>query len=764
MTAPVNLLLNEGRSSLQKNMLDEADKFFSKASSIEPLNDDIYYKIGLIYASYNQLSECKHYFLKAYDLNKNNSDLLYNLGLLFSVEKNTSQALRFYDEALALSPDNIEVLINKSGLLNEIKDFDGAKAAAEKALGLGSTHPETWINHGIALRNLNQPDLSLDSFEKALAISPRSGMAVFNKALSFIAMSMHNEAIQSLDQAIHIQPRHGEAYFYKALCLEKLHSLDMALTTYDQGLLFLPRDPGALVNRGNLLTKLKRHREALISYDQAIDIDPSGVAGWKNKAAALSEIKLYPQARDCYQKAYQLDPQEDYLLGDLLCTQLYLCQWDKYEELHAKLLSALAKHETVSTPFYALGLTDSIALQRNAAEGFVSDFSAKESGNIKPFSTLDKNQKIKIAYLSADFHTHAVAILTAGLFENHDRSIFEVIGLSAGPTRDDEMQLRLKNSFDQFIDVSKLSDPEIASVARELNIEIVIDLGGLTQNSRSGALKNRLAPIQIAYLGYPGTSGADYIDYLIGDHFLIPEKYRGLYSEKIIYLPYCFQVNDDQRFTPINIPNREKYNLPEVGFIFCCFNNSFKITPNIFESWMKILGQVPGSFLWLLADYPETEKNLRNEAGQRGINPDRLLFAPRLPPSQYLERYQAADVFLDTFPFNAGTTASDALWVGLPVLTLSGEAFASRMAGSQLSSLDLPELICESAEQYVERAIFLARHADKLKELRARLSDNKKIRPLFNTKLTTQYIEKAYRIALERYRKGELPTHIDICP
>lgn len=764
MTTSVNLLLDEGKSSLQKNMLDHAGLIFSKASSIDPLNDDVYYKIGLIYASYNRLSECKQYLLKAYEINQNNSDLLYNLGLLFSVEKNAQQALRFYNEALVVSPNNIEALINKSGLLNEIKQFDEARAASEKALDLGSNHLEAWINHGIALRNLNRLALSLESFDKALEVSPQSELAVFNKGLSLIALSKHQEAIYCLDQAIHLQPRHAESYFYKALCLEILHQLDMALTAYDQGLLFLPNDPDALANRGNLLTRLKRHREALISYDQAIKADPSNVGAWKNKGAALSEMKLYPEAMACYLKAYQLNPHEDYLLGDLLCTQLYLCQWNKYDELHKQLLSALAKHETVSTPFYTLGLTDSIALQRNAAECFVSDFSAKASENIEPFSTLDKNQKIKIAYLSADFHTHAVAILTAGLFENHDRNIFEVIGLSAGPTRDDEMQLRLKNAFDQFIDVSKLSDQELAKLARELNIDIAIDLGGLTQNSRSGALKNRFAPIQISYLGYPGTSGTDYVDYLIGDHFLIPEKYKELYSEKIIYLPHCFQVNDDQRFAPINIPNLEKYGLPKDGFIFCCFNNSFKITPTIFESWMKILGQVPGSFLWLLADYPETEKNLRNEASQRGIDPNRLLFAPRLPPSQYLERYQAADLFLDTFPFNAGTTASDALWVELPVLTLSGEAFASRMAGSQLSSLNLPELICESAEQYVERAIFLARHPDKLGELKVRLSDNKKMQPLFNTKQTTQDIEKAYLIALERYRKGELPTHIDICP
>ena len=350
----------------------------------------------------------------------------------------------------------------------------------------------------------------------------------------------------------------------------------------------------------------------------------------------------------------------------------------------------------------------------------------------------------------------------AGLFELHDKEKFELFAFSFGTDTKDEMKVRVSQAFDQFINVTGLSDLEVAQLSRNLGIDIAIDLKGLTQDTRLGIFSYKAAPIQVSYLGFPGTLGADYIDYLIADKTLIPAECKQHYSERIVYLPNSYQVNDRRRaIAPIQFTKPE-LGLPEDAFVFCCFNNSFKITPDVFDTWVRVLKAVDASVLWLLQDNPTAAMNLQKEAALRGLNPARLVFAKRMGLPEHLARHKMADLFLDTLPCNAHTTASDALWAGLPVLTCMGESFASRVAGSLLNAIGLPELITQTSEDYEALAIELATKPSKLQSIKAQLAANRLTTPLFDTSLFTQHIEAAYEKMYERYQADFLPEHFEV--
>ena len=352
--------------------------------------------------------------------------------------------------------------------------------------------------------------------------------------------------------------------------------------------------------------------------------------------------------------------------------------------------------------------------------------------------------------------------LAAGVFECHDKSHFDVTAISIGPDDNSEMRQRLKASFERFIDANTYSDDQIANLVRSIEVDILVDLMGFTENSRTSVLARRSAPIQVNYLGYPGTMGAQYINYIIADRIVIPENQHEFYSEKIVSLPNSYQPNDRERHVADKIFTRAKMGLPQEGFVFCCFNNNYKILPDIFDVWMRILKQVVGSVLWILETNATASTNLRNEAVARGVSAERLIFAKRMPSSEYLARHQCADLFIDTLPYNAHTTASDALWVGLPVLTCLGETFAGRVAASLLNAIHLPELITTTLEDYERLAIELATNPEKLARIKRTLADNRLTTPLFDTKLFTKHIEAAYSAMYERHKAGLAPDHIVI--
>ena len=448
----------------------------------------------------------------------------------------------------------------------------------------------------------------------------------------------------------------------------------------------------------------------------------------------------------------------DYLLGNAIHTKMYLCDWSNFHTLANQLTDKILKQQIVIMPFITLTLIDNPELQKQSAEIHIKD-KYPTSNALPNIHKYPKHQKIRIGYFSADFLNHPVSYLTAELFELHNRDQFEIIAFSFGLNTQDPMRQRLEKGFDQFIDVSEKSDTQIALLAREMEMDIALDLGGFTGGGRTGIFAMRAAPIQISYIGYLGTMGAKYFDYCVADPFLIPQDKQKFYSEKIVYIP-SYQVNDSQQVVSDKMFSREELGLPENAFVFCCFNNIYKITPTTFDSWMRILNEVNDSVLFLLDANGTATQNLKKEATSRGVDANRIVFGKHLPLPEYLSRYRIADLFLDTLPYNAGTTASDALRVGLPVLTQMGESFASRMAGSLLNAVGLPELITATQEAYESLAIELATNPKQLKVIKDKLVSNLPTSLLYNTKLFTQHIELAYQEMHQRHHGDLAPDHI----
>ena len=449
------------------------------------------------------------------------------------------------------------------------------------------------------------------------------------------------------------------------------------------------------------------------------------------------------------------------MLGYLLHTKMKICSWSGLAESLEDISKKMVANEKVTNPFPLLALNDDTFLHKKSSEIYIQ---SRYPFNLvlEPIAKRPQSQKIRVGYFSADFHNHATGYLMAELFELHDKSQFELVAFSFGPIANDEMRQRLLKSFDQFIEVGRKSDVEVAKLSRNLNIDIAVDLKGFTQDARTGIFSHRAGPIQVNYLGYPGTLGADYMDYIIADKTLIPPQSQQSYSEKVVYLPNSYQVNDRQRIISDKQFKRLELGLPENGFVFCCFNNSYKILPVTFDGWLRILRAVEGSVLWLLQDNSWAAENLKKEAEKQGIAPDRLVFAERLSLPEHLARHRQADLFLDTLPCNAHTTTSDALWAGLPVLTLMGGSFASRVAASLLNAIGLPELITNTQEQYVALAIELAINPKKLENIKLKLANNRLIAPLFDTPLFTKNLESAYVKMMERYQTDLEPGHIAI--
>jgi protein O-GlcNAc transferase len=478
----------------------------------------------------------------------------------------------------------------------------------------------------------------------------------------------------------------------------------------------------------------------------------------------LMELKRLPEALASYDRAITLKPDLRYLGGDRLHVKMNLCDWTGFEEDCARIVAALANGVAAASPFYLLATPIGPADQLRCAERLVAEeFPLSPARRWR--GECYAHDRIRVAYLSADFREHPVSYLIAGMFEQHDRTKFEVFGIGYGPDDPGETRSRLKRSFDRFIDVDRHSDQEAASLLRELEIDIAVDLMGLTGNSRLGIFALRPSPVHVSYLGYAGTTGAPYIDYVIADHFLISIDQQKYFSEKIARLPECFQVNDARRPIARCPPSRQEAGLPDRGFIFCCFNNAAKITPDIFDVWMRLLRKVEDSVLWLAPAEASARGNLAREAAKRGVSPDRLVFAPRVQHQEdHLARHRLADLFLDTRYFNAHTTASDALWAGLPVLTCPGATYASRVAASLLHGIGLPELIASSLLDYEALALKLACDPALLTSIKQKLACNRETYPLFNTKRFVRHLEAAYVTMRERSQRGEPPESFAVAP
>ncbi len=589
-------------------------------------------------------------------------------------------------------------------------------------------------------------------------MNPQIGF-LLNKSLESLRNSNLESAELYLKQALRLQSSNPHVLrLLGVICAQRRQYSD-AIKYLNNSLKALPKNSLALSNLGNVFLELGEYSNALDAYDKSRKMDSKYEEAWSNKGNTLNELKRYDEAIAHYDKALSLKPDIDWALGDLLHTKMKICSWSGLAESLEDISKKVMANEKATNPFGLLALNDDTFLHKKSSEIYIQSRYPFNPA-LEPILKRPQSQKIRVGYFSADFHNHATAYLMAELFELHDKSQFELVGFSFGPIANDEMRLRLGRSFDQFIEVGGKSDVEVAKLSRDLDIDIAVDLKGFTQDARTGIFSHRAAPIQVNYLGYPGTMGANYIDYIIADKTLISPELQSCYSEKVIYLPCSYQVNDRKRLISDRKFTRQELGLPEHGFVFCCFNNNFKILPATFERWMRILRAVEGSVLWLLQDNYWAAENLKKEAEKQGVAPDRLVFAERLPLPEHLARHRQADLFLDTFPYNAHTTTSDALWAGLPVLTLIGRSFASRVAASLLNAVGLSELITGTQEECEALAIELAMNPNKLEDIKLKLANNRMTTPLFDTLCFTKNIEAAYIKMYERYHAGLEPEHI----
>jgi predicted O-linked N-acetylglucosamine transferase (SPINDLY family) len=708
----------------------------------------------------NNLDQAVLYYQQSLEINPGQPNALNNQGIALYYLKRLDEALASYDRALALNPDHAEAFNNQGLVLRDLKRPEEAISSFNRAIALKPDYAEAYNNRGLALDDLNRSDEALKSYDCAIALNPDYIAGLNIRGIAFYEKRKLNEALSSFNRTIEHNPNYAEAYNNRGLTLHDLNLLDKALVSYDCAIALKPDYANAYHNRGVALNCLKRLDEAISSYDRAITLNPNYADTHNNRAVVLHGLKRFDEALISYERALALKPDFEFLNSICLFIKLTLCDWHYIDNQVSQLTDKIGNGEKSSHPFPLLALSSDRALQKKGAEIFTqAKFPTVLASN--SITKQPKQDKISIGYFSPDFRNHAVSTLTAELFELHDRSQFEVIAFSFGPDTKDKMRLRLESAFDQFIDVHHQSDQDVVTLARNLGVDIAVDLGGFTGDCRPGIFALRAAPLQVNYLGYPGTMGAEFMDYIIADPTIIPSAHQPDYTEKIIYLP-SFQVNDSKRQIANKQFTREELGLPHTGFVFCCFNNNYKINPQNFDSWMRILQQVEGSVLWLFAGSDTFITNLTREATLRGVDPKRLVFAKRLPPPEYLARYRVADLFLDTLPYNAGTTASDALWAGLPVLTCVGETFAGRMAASLLNAIHLPELITTSQDEYEAMAVQLATHPDELMSIKQKLADNRLTTPLFDTRQFTRNLEAAYTQVYERYHAGLVPDHIHV--
>ena len=669
---------------------------------------------------------------------------------------------RFKKQSALSATSKIQADLQTAVALHQRGQLIEAEQLYRKILKAAPHHFDATHLLGVVLLQRRQLVEAEHLIARALKINPSDPSALNNRGLTLQELGRFDEALASYDKAIVLKPNYSDALYNRGNTLKELKRYSEALANYDKAIALKPDYYFVFNNRGLTLQELKRFDEALISYDKAIALKPDCAEAFNNQGNAFQELKRFDDALKSYEKALTINPDHRHAFSGLAGSALRICDWTRTTKFVGELKAHVANRRSIILPFTLLGYSSDPALQLKCAQSYIEDKIPIPPPSLRNGTSWCHN-KIRVAYLSADFHQHATAFLMAELFELHDRTGFEVLGISFGPDDKSDMRSRLIKSFNQFHEVRLRSDREVAKLVNQLQVDIAVDLKGYTQNSRLGILAHRPAPIQVSYLGYPGTTGTDFMDYVLADRIVLPFDQQPFYTEKIVHLPECYQVNDSQKKISAGATTRHEVGLPERGFVFCCFNNNYKITAPVFEVWLRLLQAIDGSMLWLLrADNSSAETNLRKEAAARGMDPARVIFASPMPLQDHLARYRLADLFLDTLPINAHTTASDALWAGLPLLTCCGQSFAGRVAASLLYAIGLPELVTHGLEEYEALALRLARDASLLANIKAKLACNRDTYPLFNSKRFTRHLEAAYTTMWEIWQRGESPRSFSV--
>jgi len=784
-------MLEEALVLHQKGQLARAQTLYRLALDRDPANAEALHLLGLIEIQLGDFTVALGLIEHALALSPDNPFYLSNRGAALLGLHRFEEARASCDRALAITPDYQDALNNRAIALGELCRFEEALADYDRALAIQPGFAQALCNRGEVLVKLKRFEEALASCDQALALAPEYPEAYNNRGNALIELGRFEEALSCLDRALLSRPNFASALNSRGIALTRLKRIDDAILSYDRAIAIKSDFAAALINRGNILSQLNRFGDALVNFEQALASQPGSIDAWLGrgiaqlklgrtddaltsfkhtlalkadlvaahlgKGDALQLLGRVAEAQASFAQALSLSSDTTYIFGNWLMAKMRACEWEGLADAFGTLEAALEAGEPLSTPFPVLATPLSAAHQKLAAEAFCNRL-------ITALPSIPRRRgharRIRLAYLSSDLCEHAVARAIAPLIEAHDRAQFEVIAFSLAPAAEGPMRLHLKKACDQFIDVHAVTDDDVVGLARRLEIDIAIDLNGFTGSARPQLFAKRAAPVQVSFIGYPGTTGNSLVDYKIADATVIPEDMRVHFTEKIVTLPHSYLVTGFGAST--QAPSRQEAGLPEAGFVFCCFNNSYKILPDVFDVWMRLLRQTPASVLWLVDDNSSATANLWAEAEKRGVTKDRLIFAPRMDLRSHLARLPLADLFLDTFSYNAHTTALAMLWAGVPVVTKLGDKFAARVGGSLLNAIGLPELICGSIPDYEAVALKLANDAEAMRTLRDKLARHRQGCPLFDVNLYARHVEAAFKEMWRRNRVGLPADHITI--
>lgn len=744
----------------QRGQVGRAADIYRQILARNPDDANALHYLGLLEASAGKFERATSLIVRSLELQPFNAQFRENYATILCEARRFESAVQVCDDGLRSDPANVYLLYISAIALFKLKQLPDSLQRFDKLLAIQPDHLVAINERGSVLAEMKEYEKALVAFQKAVSVNPRFAEAHLNIGNVLGALDRSEEAKSSFEKALALNPKLAHAWSGLGNTLCKHNLFNEALAAFDKALALEPGLAEAWLGRGNVYIQLKQYSNASTAYDEALTSKPDLAQAWLGRGNAYTQLKQYDEALIAYDRALSLESYLKYAASNRLQVKQQLCDWTNIEAEIGQVLSAI-RNGTPCFPGVLPSISSSPQDQLQCAKAFVAErniFIPLWRGEVY------SHDRIRIAYLSADFHEHATAHLISGLFEKHDSSRFQIYAISLGSNQNSDARLRIAGAVERFIDVQNRTDEQIAELVRELEIDILIDLKGFTDNARRDVLARRAAPVQVNYLGYPGTMGADYVDYIIADATIIPEDQFPFYSERVVWLPDSYQVNDSQRPISEHGPTRDECGLPKTAFVFCCFNSPYKILPSMFEIWMRLLRSNEDSILWLFEEHPMASANLRREAEKRGVSTERLVFAPKLPLADHLARYRYADLFLDTLPCNAHTTASDALWAGVPVLTCLGTTFAGRVAASLLRAIGLPELVTTSLAEYEALALKLAHDSTFRLATKAKLARHREVYPLFDTARFTRHIEAAYLTMWERYQRGERPEAFAVAP
>jgi len=745
---------------LEKNF-SLALEVLEQSLTIEPNNVAVIFSVGNVMIDLKENDQALDCFLKCLNIDPLHISSLLNISHIYIHREEYDIALHYLDTLLKHDPKHPNALNNFGVCCLKTKKLKEAKNAFLLASNLDSENVEVFINLHLVAMEEKEFDVAKKHLEKAISIDSENKLANLHYANLMMNTGDIEEAIQKLDVIESLDDKDVTVYINLGNIYNGIGQPLKAMEYFKKALDIEPRKPETLLNIGNAFRELKKIKNAISSYRLSLKLKPNYPEAYNNLGVAYCEVQDYEKAVENFDKVLELNSDHHMARAQRAFAAGQLCDWSKFDE-DKNHFRNLGDSNFVIPPFALLALDDNPEKQLLRAKNYTELRCPNKRPHEKKSPPKQKPEKIKIGYFSADFVNHATMHLMRKLFSVHDRSRFEIHAFSYDMYGEDNTKKHLKKEVDYFHDVRFMSDADIALLAKKQKIDIALDLKGFTLQSRLGIFSYKFAPIQISYLGYPGTLGATFIDYMIADKVTIPSEFRDFYSEKIIYLPGSYQVNDDEKKISDKGVKRSDFGLKDEDFVFCSFNQPYKISHIEFKSWMNILKAVPNSVLWLMDYFELSKTNLKNAAKNYGINPERIIFSKRMDISDHLERHKLGDLFLDTFNVNAHTTTSDALWAGLPVLTMVGKSFSARVSASLLNSIGLTELITNNISDYESLAINLANNKGKVQEIKDKLKENKTTSPLFNTSLYCKNLEKAFDIVYENYFNGLPARDIEI--